>query len=414
MEYLDEEEIGMKKKYKNSICLLLTIALFFTSNVSTFAKETEINGGDMLQELYEETVATSEIITREMELEIESTMRASYLESVMKSRNQYSDYYGGCYLNNGELIVKLTDTSDDVIAYFKDILGGTINYEKCVASLSELEMIHNHVLNYVKNCDKNTDELAKSIISIAIYIKQNKVCVAIKDCTEEKISLFKEKIIDSEQIIFESTQGYVNETTYVKPGEKIYITISGEKKLYSVGFRCKKLESNGSYAYGFVTAAHKGVSLSSVVYAADGLTRIGQVYSLNYTNNGTVDAAFVEIINASYDCSNTLFQTGASLIASTGNLYEGNSVYKAGRSAAVSSGEIISTTATLLDDDELILTTNLYQATYTSSGGDSGGVVYAGNRIIAGIHKGKDPMRNNTTFAVKASNIRSVLGVTQY
>lgn len=72
--------------------------------------------------MYEEAIAIPEDLKAEIELESESTMCAAYLESVMKTRNQYSSYYGRCHLKNGELIVKLTDTSNDVVAYFEELL----------------------------------------------------------------------------------------------------------------------------------------------------------------------------------------------------------------------------------------------------------------------------------------------------
>ena len=389
------------------------ILVLGTLNISSLAKETENSGGEVLREIYEEEVAISEIVTPEMELESENNQRGLYLESVMKTRSQYSAYYGGCYLKKGELIVKLTDTSDDVVSYFRDVLGGTINYEKCSATIDELKAIKAHIENYIETKDAREDELVQSIVSIGTFVKQNKVQVCMKDCTEEKIALFKKLITDSEHVLFESTQGYVDEVTYVKPGEKIYIMIEGAGESYSIGFRCKKLESNGSYAYGFVTAAHGGVQVGNAVYSRN-WDRIGHVYAKSYTQGGTVDASFVEITSENHDCANTVYQNGSSMVVGTGNLIAGSTVKKAGYATGVTSGEIIITDGHLTSSEDYIRTNDLYQATYTSSPGDSGGIVYASsNRIIAGIHKGQDTSVN-TRFAVKASNIRSVMNLSQY
>ena len=80
----------------------------------------------------------------------------------------------------------------------------------------------------------------------------------------------------------------------------------------------------------------------------------------------------------------------------------------------MSTGTIIATNSMMVDNQAGVLTKDLYEADYSSASGDSGGVVYASNHIIVGIHKGKDPARNNHTFAVKAPNICSELGVTMY
>ncbi len=409
----------MKNTYRNIFCLLLVFTLLLTSNVSVLAKELDLSGGSMLEGLYEETISVSEISTSAMDLEYENNMRATYLESVMKTRNSYSTYFAGCYLKNGELVIKLTDTGKEIVSYFDNTVNGSANYEKCSASLDELTAIKSHIENYVANSSESEDEvvnkLIDSIVCVATYIEENAICVTIKDCSEEKISLFKELVINSEHVIFESTEGYVDDVVYVKPGEKIIIMVNGSGKEYSMGFRCKKLKSDGTYAKGFVTAAHGGPSVGNIVYTS-GWQQIGSVLAKSYSNGGSVDAVFVEVTNSNYDCSNTVYSNGTVLTGGTATLSVGSSVSKYGYATALTSGTIKATNASLTDTNAGITTNNLYQATYSSSSGDSGGIVFDPNsKLVAGIHKGRLVTTSvNAAYAVKTANIRSALGVTLY
>lgn len=375
------------------------------------------SGGEVLEMLYEETTMTSEVTTSAMQLEYENNLRALYLDSIMKTRNTYASYFGGCYLKNGELVVKLTDVSETIVSYVNGIVGGLVEYEKCSVSLGELKVIKSHIENYIianiGSDDELTSRLIDSIVCVSTDIVGNAVCVSIKDCSKEQISLFKKMIIDSEYVTFRYSEGYVDDVVYVKPGEEIIIMVNGESKYYSMGFRCKKLKSNGTYAKGFVTAAHGGPSVGDIVYTA-GWQQIGSVLAKSYSNGGKVDAVFVEVTNSNYDCSNTIYSNGTILTAGTATLSVGSSVSKYGYSTALTSGEISDTDASLIDNG--ITITNLYEADYMSAYGDSGCVVFDPiSKLIAGIHKGRDATFNkNKAYFVKTSNIRSSLGVTLY
>ena len=409
----------MKRVIKEMFCLALAIVVLLLSDMRVWAKESQTRGGNMLEALYEEVTMDAEIIDSEIELEYESNMQALYLESVMKIESLYNNYFGGCYLKNGELIIKITDIGEEVVSYFEKIVSDVADYEMCSVSLEELEAIKSQIEKFVvTNKDAEEDkvrELIEDIVCIATYVEENAVCVSIKDYSEEKISLFKELVTDSEHIIFESAEGYIDEVSYVKPGEKIIIMVDGSGKEYSMGFRCKRLKSDGTYAKGFVTAAHGGPYVGNVVYTS-GWQQIGNVLAKSYSNGGSVDAVFVEVTNSNYDCSNTVYSNGTVLTGGTATLSVGSSVSKYGYATALTSGTIKATNATLTDSSAGITTYNLYQATYSSSSGDSGGVVFdPSSKLVAGIHKGRLVTTSvNAAYAVKTANIRSALSVTLY
>ena len=177
--------------------------------------------------LYEETSTPSEVMTYEMTKEIENTNLASYIEIVMRTRSEYSAYYGGVYLKNDELFVKLTNTDSDVISYIEKVTNSTINYEKCDTSLNEMEAINEYILDYIENFqepeNEELNEIVSSIVSIAICIGNNEVRVGIKECDDEKIDLFRKYILDSECVVFKNDSECANHVSYIKPGDKLYV-----------------------------------------------------------------------------------------------------------------------------------------------------------------------------------------------
>lgn len=402
---------------KRCICLLLLVVVISTLNVSVLAAEPEENGSRMLEELYRENSTSLEIVTPDMELEKENSLLASYIDNIMKANSEYAKFYGGVYLKNGKAIVKLTNTEKEVISFIENSTNTAVNYEKCNASLNELEAISEYILNYKLSCelveDETLKELLDSIVSATVYIERNEVSVSIKECSDEKIALFQKYVIDSEHIVFNSGEALVNEVSYIKPGQSIQIKINGTKYPYSMGFRCKKLNSNGTYMYGFVTAAHYFVERNNPVYV--GNVQIGSVQSVSYANGGNVDASFVQVTNANYDCTTTIYSSGTSLIGGSGIAHEGETVAKAGNATGVTTGIVLSESDWVTSVDGKTIY-DLYEVSYSSSEGDSGGVVYSpSSRVVLGIHRGNAGTEMYPSkCAVKVANIKSGLGVSLY
>ncbi len=143
---------------------------------------------------------------------------SEYLENQSKkeftllSDPTYSNVYGGQYLDskNQQTVVLLTEINNEIISKFESVIGNNVRYEKCNAPMKEIFAIHSYIVNYWESpalSDASISKLMDSMASVGIYDDKNVVFVQMVDCTDKKIALFKEKIIDSEYILFENVSG---------------------------------------------------------------------------------------------------------------------------------------------------------------------------------------------------------------
>lgn len=420
------------KKYKKIISGMLVASMLLSSlviNVSAADTDT-VEGGEVLKDLYEASAVTQEennMNTLQMKKEDELAAQSIYLTNVMEVNAEYSKYYGGSYLDDGELVVLLTDTSSTAKSFVNSTIGNTPRFEKCDTSLQELntnkEAISNYWRNHVDGADEDVNNMVDSIVSLGTDVKQNKILVGIKDCNAQKVKLFKENINDSEFVIFLNSAGPID-TAQIKAGQTIGIAqnASASKGWYSVGFRCKKLISGSNYAYGFVTAAH-GNEVGWKVYSALG-DEIGVIYSRSFPVSGVTDAAFVRVTGANYECVKVGLHSSRTYSASTYAPGTGVTLYMEGKTTGCTAGPIISTNGemrTTYNNTDYHIA-DLYVANYAGAAGDSGGIVYAKRNSsypIVGIQKGVDTLEgygSNYLFSyiVKVNNIIADLGISLY
>jgi len=409
-----------KKKVISGILIISILATCMMSNVFAANSET-VEGGTILRELYEskkEVEAVNAVPTAKQIKEDEAATRSLYLDDVMAVNSEYSKYYGGSYLDDGELVVLLTDTSTPMKSFVKNTIESTPRFEKCDVSLQELkaikEVILNYWENYVEGTNKELNEMVDSIVSVGTYVDQNKVYVHIVDCDEDKIRLFKENVICSENVFTANCDKVYDSSVQLKAGAAISSSGGGTR---SIGFRGKRLKSNGSYEKGFVTAAHKLNINESILYAG---TTIGYVSALKFTNNGKTDAAFVCLSRTDYECINKMQISGLTYSSYTRNVTTGMTVSKEGQTTGWTSGVIRSTDEEIATRNNGVKTTikDLYLANYTSDLGDSGGIVYKTTSIgylVVGIHKATG-MENGEymSYIVKVKNILDELNITMY
>lgn len=314
----------------------------------------------------------------------------------------------------------LTSIEEDVINFCEDAIGDSINYEQCNVSLQELDKIKESIADYWTNYKSSTDiamnELVESIVSIGISPKQNAVFVLISDCSEEKIELFRERIVDSDYIVFENSKEIYSSATSLTSGSQVVIHCEDGDYSYSLGFRCKRLLSNSSYEYGFVTAAH-GTHTGALVYTPE-MELIGTITKKKFTDGGTVDVAFVKIDTTKYSISNSLLNyTGGSLTSGgvKTNFETTDTVYKVGHETELTAGTITGVGGVVYVKDFRVYIYDVCRATYDSTEGDSGGVVYEKvndtTRNVAGIHFCTN---DEYSFFATIPNIKSELGITLY
>lgn len=171
----------------------------------------------------------------------------------------------------------------------------------------------------------------------------------------------------------------------------------------SVGFRAKIGKT-----VGIVTAGH-AVKLNEVAYI--GGTAVGKCTISK--QGGTADAAFVKTYS---NCTPTNYLVGSTYVLSTQTSQPGAGtiINFRGSVSGVKDGVIVSTNAT--DTFNGYSYTNLTTATYTSTKGDSGGIIYTyisskDIRYTVGIHLGRI---GNTRYYSKADNVLSTLGASRY
>ena len=148
--------------------------------------------------------------------------------------------------------------------------------------------------------------------------------------------------------------------------------------------------------------------------AYEGSTQIGSCTATQ--NSGSVDAAFVLVIDPStYIPSNYICSTSDFLSTTTSRPGSGTVVNKRGQTTGRTTGKIISTNASETFSGKFF--TNLTNADYASSGGDSGGVIYTyvsstNTRYTVGVHKGTGS--DGYKYFTKADLALSALNVSRY
>lgn len=373
----------MKRKVITIITSIAILLSLFSVNASVVQAES-LSGGQLLKQyVMENSVVDDATISTELTAEDEASINASYIQSYIESNETAKQSYGGCYIDdNGKLHVLFTENvANSVVNSVNTMTENNTVYETCEYTLEELTALKEYISGFMSAqiTDAELSEIADDIAAVGIDEYNNNVFVKMKNCNEEKIQFFKNYISNSNAITFKNTNGYQNAVDIIA-GSQIYISGAG---YYSVGFRCKKLMSSGSYANGFMTAAHGNETGSPVYYYRSAYNQgveIGYVMDRKYSYGGNVDCAFVYITNTTYVPTNTLYAQAGTLVSgiyATTYTY-GSEVRMVGATTGYSYGYITSTSIDLElgGVGETMVIIDCVEANYVSAEGDSGGVVY--------------------------------------
>ena len=398
----------MKKTVSTVVIFAMLLSMF---SISVSAQTNGLSGGELLKQyVLSEKREQEEISLKEFSAQDEAIINAEYLQSYIESNEMAKKSYGGCYIDDNQKlhILFIENAEKNVIATVDSITQNTVIYEKCKYTIGELVAIKNHIENFMNTAvsDVEISSIANDIVAVGIREDKNVVFVGIKNCTNEKIEIFKKKICASEAIAFENTQEF-EEHTDVKLGGLITTNANGK---LSIGFRCKVLSSTGSYIKGFVTAAH-GIAAGDDIYFVG--TYLGYVQTRVY--GGYVDAAFVHVTNTGCEMSNTTLSGAKTLNNGSyvNSFATGATVYKEGYKTQETSGKITSTSETIRSTSGTVIS-DCVVANYDSDNGDSGGVVfmYSNSKYhVAGIHKGSS---GTGAAFVKVKRIKDALEVILY
>lgn len=326
---------------------------------------------------------------------------------------KYPDYYGGAYINKDKRFVILV--KGDTAVYKKDFVKRTQSSDILVVSCDYSYGKLNKVIEELKilYLDENNRATidATTMRAFSLNTVENRINIKLEDLSADKISLFKQTVLDSPTFVFKKSNGVPVFEANLKPGGAVWNTPSTLTGLASIGYRAKQYGIPG-----IVVFSH------FLPYSGTGLYHNGMQIGtcLSSTMSGSVDAAFCEVYSGSTIGQITQYGN-KSLASSLGNLWSGGSVYMEGATTQrASSGSIQD-----VDDNgefefkigstgstQRVYLTNVVRTNYASGPGDSGGVVYDSYNKPLGIHCAASVYGER--YFIKGSEINRVLNLTMY
>lgn len=346
----------------------------------------------------------SEKIKQAFSEELVINLENSFKTGVLKSNTSlYPDYYGGNYIENGNLVILVTgDTLENKEKMSARTQSSDFIIKQCQFSFNELLSVHEAISNFFQNRDN--DPVIEEITMTAFGIKpsDNSIFVDLKDCAPEKIALFKSRVIDSPIVSFHSWNGPIIAQADIVPGGHVSLSSTGLPG-GSTGYRAKMGTIKGVVCSGHVLSSKGGkVYRNGIV--------IGTVK--HFIVSGDVDAAFVEL-NSGYEGTNSI--GGTSISTSIEVMGEGGLISLRGHKNQ-SDGSVVATgvvcDVTIQSTGQTVRLTNCTRCKYTSEGGDSGGLIYSTNRKnTVGIHEGAD---TSFKYYVLAHSVNDALGLVRY
>lgn len=316
---------------------------------------------------------------------------------------KYPDYYGGSYIEDGQLIVYIVKGNNKKTPQLLNS-DPIFVVKECDYSYNELLKATNEVSEFMVS-EKNTENPIREKLSLCSLSETfNRVEVYVSDLSPSFISEFKKQVSNSPAIKFiispqcddfeniVPTPIIIDDNpqplgiTYINPGDFIYMTkTSSSQSSNEASAGYKAINNDG--VIGFLTAAHAANLNDNVAWGTrTEAHKVGKVIAS--THSGNVDAAFCQITNAYFD-----FQSRCQSIAyKNSQLKEGVVLHLVG-----GYNQTVGTIRSLNTTSNANIK-GLISAYYTSQSGDSGGYVYYedpyGNELTAGIHHGHGLVQN--------------------
>lgn len=385
---------------KRSLIVLFIAVTFIACNTEDDNLNESFKENISLKEMHEDIQESANRTNQDLLNAFKKTTRVTGDKS-----SQYPDFYGGSYISpKGKLEILVKGNIEQAKRFVNQNLYVTsdIVYVPCKYSYSELTNIMSKINRYISN---TPTFIKKYVVGAALIDGENKVIVYLNNCDVQTINDFRTTISDHPAIVFElaNIPRTIEATSYsLDAGGRINFNSNGTSYAF-VGFRAKIGKT-----VGIVTAGH-AVKLNEVAYI--GGTAVGKCTISK--QGGTADAAFVKTYS---NCTPTNYLVGSTYVLSTQTSQPGAGtiINLRGSVSGVKDGVIVSTNAS--DTFNGYSYTNLTTATYTSTNGDSGGIIYTyisskDIRYTVGIHLGRI---GNTRYYSKADNVLSTLGASRY
>lgn len=386
----------------------------------TFMSFTACSDAELHQELNTQEELTAKSLNQKSEIEADASHQweaneklSKLLESFGTTKNRfqedipkYPDYYGGAFITQqGKLVVYLHGDMDKGKQAVSVAIGNdNIEFEEAKYSYLTLDELMQNLRTYMEN--NLGGPTVKDIAMYSLRDMENKIVVYVHNLNEEKKDMLKNTPFINPAIELLYTKESFRNEVNLNAGSRIDEAPGGN--LGSIAFRAR----NSGNELGFVTTGH----LFSI---ADNAYRSGNIVGAvtQNQNSGSVDAAFVKLTNPLVDSATNIIEgTTNSLSTATSLPGVGSIINLRGIASLSQSGKVISTNAQAYVNS--VLFTNLTEADYTSTAGDSGGLIYSyisstGSRLTVGVHKGSLTSSGNAVFS-KAPVVLSTLNLTRH
>lgn len=393
----------MKKIFSIVLAILMIITIGYTDEGFVYAAESELELSDIVSSPSDEIQEKENIANEKYNVLLKEW--ATDPQVIDDVNANFPSFYGGAYINhNKELVIQVTELSEEISSYFAALINlENVVFEEVEYSFEELKNQKDVIAS--KMDEDSTEPLISQITGVGISIPDNAVSLYIVTSDNTK-SIDLQTQIQSQLSTFDNikiipTSEKDMPVAAVQPGTKI--SSSGTKR--SVGFWAK--DGNGNL--GIVTAPHDSMSAGTTVSIDS--TTFGTAGTPHFS--GSVDAVFVRRTNSDFTPSRYVSGGGFSLYSSGVTILAvGSTTYSKGITSGYRTGEVIDINYTTAYG-----ISNCVITTAPSNSGDSGGIVAgngnSSNRYVAGIITGKQGGTGYIMY-VKASNILSALNVTVY
>lgn len=120
--------------------------------------------------------------------------------------DDYPDYYCGAYINDQKDFVVLVKEGTDEAEISRLINDSDVIIKTADYSYNELKNLYDELNTKIDFLEKNDPEMVSlihDITTFGIYDDENRIIVTILDVNDQKIKQFKEKVSDSDAIVFD-------------------------------------------------------------------------------------------------------------------------------------------------------------------------------------------------------------------
>ena len=345
-------------------------------------------------------------------LELLKSLNVSTTRSI--SATDFPEYYGGCYVNDeGKLVVLVKEGESEPIRQLSQATrSSSMIYETCQYSFNELQQVVEEIR---QKALAGNEFLFKNVSLYGISEKDNIVEVGLLYNTPSVVQEFKNKISDSPKIKFINS-GKLVLNSGIDCASEIKTHRNGSVHNASVGYRAK--DKNGNI--GIVTAGHF-IKINETLNNANDVAIGKCLYS---KEENYIDAAFCSITSKDYAPTNRILYMPNidkdTLSTTLAQPPAGSYVNMVGKSSGRSSGTIYNAGYDVMNESQKTILKDVILARYTSTSGDSGGIVYAltkstNTRYTVGITLGRIEV-NGTIYGgcIKAYMINQTFGLTRY